>query len=131
MDIKVGESHSMTLTVEKQHTAAVVGSGLAEVFATPMMIGMMENTAAACLGRFLLQGQSSVGTYVGVSHDAATPVGMQVCVTATITAVDRRKVEFDVEARDEVELIGRGTHTRFVVDNEKFMGKAMGKKRPE
>ena len=47
------------------------------------------------------------------------------------TLIEHQQVEFDVEARDEVELIGRGTHTRFVVDNEKFMGKAMGKKRPE
>lgn len=94
MEIRVGESYTCKLTVEREHTAAAVGSGLAEVFATPMMIAMMEKAAAACLGQFLPKEQGSVGTYVAVSHDAATPMGMEVRITATITAVDRRKVEF-------------------------------------
>lgn len=127
MNITIGATYTHTATVTAAQTAGAMGSGFLDVFATPMMIALMEHTAAHCLGPFLPDGQSSVGTAVNVTHDAATPVGMKVTFTAEIVAVDRRRVDFRVTARDEVEQIGAGTHTRFIVDNDKFSAKAAQK----
>ncbi|MDR2932328.1 MAG: thioesterase family protein [Oscillospiraceae bacterium] len=124
MDIKVGTEYTSATTVDQSNIASAVGSGLVDVFATPMMIALMELAASECIKPFLESGQASVGTQVNVSHSDATPVGMKVFATAKVVAVDRRRVDFDVKMRDEAGEIGRGTHTRFIIDTEKFMTKA-------
>ena len=89
---------------------------LPPVFATPMMIRAMENAALNAIRSALEPGESAVGTAINIRHLAATPAGQRVVAEAEVTAVDGRRVEFNVSARDEVEEIGRGTHERMVVD---------------
>lgn len=108
-------------------TAAHVGSGLAPVFATPMMIALMENTCAISVANELAEGESTVGTRIDITHDAATPVGMKVWCESELIEVDRRRLVFDVKAYDEAGLIGQGRHERFVINNEKFMAKVNAK----
>lgn len=127
MEIKIGASHTATTVVNASNTASAVGSGLVEVFATPMMIVLLEQAASQCLQPFLEAGHASVGTHVNVSHSGATPLGMTVSATATITEVDRRRVEFSVVVKDDQEEVGCGTHTRFIINTEAFMEKAKRK----
>lgn len=129
MEIPVGATYSSTITVDETNIASAIGSGLVDVFATPMMIALLELAASECIKPYLEAGQASVGGHVDVSHTAATPTGMKVTATATVTTVDRRKVDFDVVVRDDVEEIGKGKHVRFVVDREKFAERANGKRR--
>ena len=114
-------------TVTAANVATTVGSGRVEVFATPMMIALIEKAAIMSVDPFLEKGQSTVGTQVNVSHVAATPVGMKVWAETEVVVVDRRRITFSVKAYDERGLIGEGTHERFVVDVEKFQAKAEGK----
>lgn len=125
--VEVGAKATQTITVDSSMTAARMGSGALEVFATPFMIALMEGTSKAALDPYLAEGQGSVGTNVNVSHMAATPVGMQVTCEAEVIEVDRRRVVFAVKAYDEEDMIGEGTHERFVIDNEKFFAKVQAK----
>ena len=108
------------LIVGEEHTAPRVGSGLVHVLATPVMINLFEAAALDALDRHLPPGYQSLGTVLNVRHFAATPVGMKVFSSARISRIDGRTVHFFVEARDEKELIGDGTHERVVVNVEKF-----------
>ena len=128
MEITVGLKGTVTETVNENITAEKVGSGSLPVFATPMMVALMEKAACKALENSLDEGSTTVGTKVDVEHVAATPVGMEVTVTATVTAVDGRKISFSVEAFDEAGLIGKGAHDRFVVGAEKFIAKTYAKK---
>ncbi|MFT8873106.1 MAG: thioesterase family protein [Sporolactobacillus sp.] len=118
----------MTCTVETQvdetMTADRFASGALPVYGTPAMIGLMEHAACECLSKALQPGQTSVGTEISIAHLAATPVGATVKATATVTAVDRRKIVFDVSAYDNAGKIGEGKHARFIVASEPFMAKA-------
>lgn len=122
-ELKVGLTHTSELTVEKSHTAAAFGSGDIYVLATPMMVGLMENAARKAVEPALEEGSTTVGTHLDVAHLAATPLGMKVRAEATLIEIDGRKLTFKVLAYDEVEKIGEGTHTRFVINSEKFMKK--------
>lgn len=104
-------------------SAAHYGSGLVEVFATPAMIALMENAALNAVGSYLPEGFNTVGTEISSTHIKATPIGMLVKATATLTAVDGKKLTFDIVAEDEEGIIGKGTHSRFIIDTEKFMSK--------
>ncbi|HEX2565295.1 MAG TPA: hotdog domain-containing protein [Burkholderiales bacterium] len=118
--IQPGLSGEAGLLVAEEHTAPRVGSGKIHVLATPVMINVIEAAALAAIEHLLPAGHQSLGTVLNVRHIAATPVGMQVTATAVVTAVSGRTVIFRVEARDEKELIGDGTHERVVVNVEKF-----------
>ena len=98
------------------------------MFATPYMIALMENAACNAIADGLEEGQSSVGTKLDVSHDAATPVGMHVTAKAELVEVDRRRLVFRVTAEDDVGPIGQGTHERFLIMADKFLAKAEAKK---
>ena len=126
-DIQLQASLTKECLVTKDLLACSVGSGTVEVYATPMMIALMENTAASLLSQFLDEGETSVGIHMDTTHDAATPQGMKVQACATIVAVDRKKVTFHIEARDEKDVIGTATHERFIVNKEKFEAKAKSK----
>ena len=104
-------------------TADKIGSGLAKVFATPMMIALVEQTCYESVTPFLEVGQSTVGTHVNVSHCAATPIGMKVWCDSELVEVDRRRLVFNVKVYDECGLIGEGQHERFIIDNAKFRSK--------
>lgn len=121
----IGEA---TTSVTPQNTAAAVGSGGIEVYATPMMIGLMEMAALRLVQPHLAEGETTVGTLVNVKHLAATPLGMVVRATARLDEVDGRRLRFTVEAFDEREKIGEGLHERFVVKHEKFLARVDKKK---
>lgn len=123
----IGDSNTITVSVEREKLASSVGSGLLDVFATPMMIAAMEQAASELLGKALEPGQTSVGTMINVTHSAATPLGMQVKATATVTAKEGRRVDFEVAAYDACGEIGRGTHSRFIVDAARFQQKTDAK----
>jgi predicted thioesterase len=129
--IPVGAKGTFTLRVLPAHLANQFKDAiLPQVFATPMMVTIMENAALNAIRDYLEPGESAVGTVVNVRHLAATPVGHQVTATATVTKVDGRRIEFDVSARDEIEEIGIGTHERVLVDMARLDKKLAAKKRP-
>ena len=118
--LKPGLVGQATLVVAAEHTAPRVGSGRVHVLATPVMINLIEAAALDAVENLLPAGCQSLGTLLNVRHIAATPVGMRVVATAEVIAVEGRTIQFRVEARDERELIGDGTHERVVVNVAKF-----------
>lgn len=120
---KIGMNFTSTAVVTKENSAAALGSGFLPVFATPAMVALMENAAMKAVAPVLEQGATTVGSEINTSHIKPSPIGATVSATATLVAVEGRKLTFDVEARDEVGLIGKGTHVRFIVDAERFMAK--------
>jgi predicted thioesterase len=125
--LQPGCTGTATLTVGVEHTAPRIGSGRAPVFASPAMIALIETAAIACVEEQLAAGQETLGVHIDVEHIAATPVGLKVTATAKLIKVDGRKLVFKVEARDEREVIGRGRHTRVIVDSARFRAKAQAK----
>ena len=121
MNLEIGISHSTHKLVEFKDTAAAYGSGLVEVFATPAMIAMMENTCLESVQSRLDDGFTTVGTAVDIRHMKATLKGKKVTCLSRLTEISGKKLIFEVEARDEVGLIGTGIHKRFVVNNDEFM----------
>ena len=115
------------IMVSYENTAAKAGSGDQNVFATPWMIGLMEEAAQTSVLPYLEEGQATVGTHLNVSHDAATPVGMKVWAESELIAVEGRKLIFKVEAFDECGSIGKGSHERFIISKEKFMARVEAK----
>lgn len=128
MSLEPGLKGSAETVVVHENTAAAVGSGALEVFATPSMIALMEKAALETVLPFLEEGESTVGTEINVTHDAAIPLGFKVIAEAELVAVDRRKLSFNVLARSGDEVIGKGTHTRFIVNMDRFMQKVNAKK---
>lgn len=126
--IKEGITGEASAQVTDDNTAVKMGSGTLPVFATPAMVALVEKAAWSSVADELEDGQSTVGTAMTLSHESATPKGLKVTAKTTLTAVDRRKLTFSWEAYDEAGLIGRGTHERFIVTDEKFVAKAEGKK---
>ena len=129
--IEIGIKGHKEQTVTQEMSAARVGSGLVDVFATPMLVALVEQTCYESVLPHLDEGQGTVGTLVNVSHVSATPIGMRVWCDSELTEVDRRRLVFSVKAYDECGLIGEGTHERFVIDTAKFMEKLNGKVKGE
>jgi predicted thioesterase len=125
--LEVGIKSTETIMVTEQNTAAAVGSGTVSVFATPMMINLIEGTCARSIQGELEAGQTTVGTHLNISHDAPTPVGMEVTCSSKLTTVDGRALTFEVEVTDASGVVGHGTHSRFIVNEEKFTSKANAK----
>jgi fluoroacetyl-CoA thioesterase len=119
--IPPGTKGTFTLRVEPGHLANQFKDAiLPQVLATPVMVLIMENAALNAIRSYLEPGESAVGTAIDVRHLAATPVGHTVRAEAEVTAVDGKRIEFKVSARDEIEEIGRGTHRRAVIDLASF-----------
>jgi predicted thioesterase len=118
--LKIGLTGSAELIVAEAHTAPHVGSGKVHVLATPVLVNLMEAAALAAAERFLAPGHQSLGTHLDVRHIAATPIGMRVEARAELIAIDGRNLRFNVEATDENELIGDGTHVRVIVNVARF-----------
>ena len=112
-----------TTTVTTANIAATMKSGSLAVFATPAMCALMEEAACAAVNGHLEEGSGSVGISLNITHDRATKMGDTVTATATLTAVEGRKLTYSVEGSDSKGIIGKGTHERFIIDNEKFMAK--------
>jgi len=119
--IPLGAKGTATLRVRPEHLAnRFKDAMLPPVFATPMMILVMENAALNAIKAFLDAGESAVGTAVDVKHFAATPVGHEVRATAEVVGVEGKRVDFKVSASDGKEEIGSGTHQRIVIDLRSF-----------
>jgi len=127
MSIEIGLKGRAETVVTTENTAMSIGSGLVPVFATPHMIALMENAAYTSLLPHLSEEEGSVGTHLNVAHSAATPVGMKVWAESVVTAVEGKKITFEVHAYDQRGEIGSGTHERFIIKSEKFLAKAQSK----
>jgi predicted thioesterase len=108
------------IVVTPDQTAPFVGSGRIAVLATPVMINLIEAAALAAVEHLLPAGHQSLGTHLDISHFAATPVGLRVTATAQVLKIEGRAISFRVDARDEREPIGGGTHRRVVVSVARF-----------
>ena len=129
--ITAGQTGTAQLTVGPEHTAPFVGSGRIAVLATPVMINLIETAALNAVEHLLPAGHQSLGIQIDVSHVAATPVGLRVTAAAEVLRVEGRTITFRVDARDEVEAIGGGTHQRVVVSVARFDERAQRKVRTE
>lgn len=123
MTIETGKTYTQDMIVGLKDTAFAHGSGNLEVFATPALVALMENTAVKCLLGTLDDHSDTVGIEINVKHTKATAVGKKVSCSAKITEIDGRRIRFEIEARDEKDTIGHAIHDRFVINPEKFMSK--------
>ena len=126
--LQTGIKGRIELTVTKDKCAGALGSGELDVFATPAMVALMEETAWKSVVSELQPGEGTVGTALEVRHLAATPVGLKVVCETELILVDRRRLVFDVKVYDPFGLVGEGTHERFVIQYEKFMKKVDAKR---
>ena len=113
--LRPGVSRVNRITVDRDRTISFMGEE-GRVYGTPYLVRDIEQTCRELLLEHGDAGEDSVGMEIHVRHTAPTLPGMWVEITASVTAVDGRKVSFEVAARDEMEAIGGGTHSRFVVD---------------
>lgn len=127
MEITVGMKGQVSTLVEKEDTAAEVGSGSLLVYATPCMVALMEGAACEAITECLDEDKTTVGTELNISHLSATPVGLEVRAEAEVTAVEGKVITFQVTAYDEAGKIGEGTHKRCVVPVQRFLDKAYSK----
>ena len=125
--MEIGIKGKAETVVTENNTAKFVGSGSLEVFATPSMVGLMEQASQMSVAPYLEDGQGTVGTKLEITHDAATPLGMKVWAESELVEIDRRRLVFEVKAFDECGQIGAGRHERFIIDNAKFIAKANAK----
>jgi fluoroacetyl-CoA thioesterase len=126
-NLPVGLSYTSKKKVTIDDAASRYGSGLIDVFATPAMVALMENAALMAVAGSLPEGFSTVGIEISTTHIKATPIGMDVKATAILVNVDGKKLIFEVIAEDKEGVIGKGIHSRFIVDTEKFMAKLIKK----
>lgn len=124
MEIKTGDSLTVTWKVTEERLAVNLGSGDLRVLGTPAVVAIMENAAAALAKKYLDEGITTVGTSITVEHISPTPIGAEIMAAATLTKCDGRVFEFVVEAFDSKGIISKGTHTRVSVKAEKFQKKA-------
>lgn len=125
--LKIDLSKKLTTKVTASNTAETIKSGTLPVYATPAMTALMEQAAAELIEDLLPDGWTSVGISMNIAHLAASPVGSEISATAKITAIDGRKISYEVVASDSAGPIGKGTHERFIVDKDKFLQKAQAK----
>lgn len=121
--LKEGVSYTSRATVSLENCAVTLGSGDMEVFATPAMVALMENAAMKAVADLLPEGSTTVGAEMNTTHIKPSGIGAEVSATAVLTAVEGRKLTFNVGASDEGGMIGEGVHIRYIVDRERFMGK--------
>ena len=127
MEITVGMKGEASTLVEREDTAAMVGSGDLLVYATPCMAALMEGAACEAIAPAPSEGQTTVGTMLNIEHLSATPVGLEVRAEAEVTAVEGKVITFCLHAFDEAGEIGKGTHQRVIVNSQKFLDKTYGK----
>lgn len=121
--LEKGLSAQSRTTVRPQNTAAAMGSGDMDVFATPAMVALMENAAMMAVAPALGENETTVGAEMNCTHLKPSGMGAEITATAVLTAVEGRKLTFNVGARDAEGMIGDGVHIRYVVDREKFLTK--------
>lgn len=127
--LETGIKGTLETTVTKDKTACHVGSGELEVYATPMLIALAEETAWKSVAAYLKPGMGTVGTKMNLDHLAATAAGRKVRCETVLTGIEGRKLVFSIEVFDDAGKVAEGTHERFIIDNEKFMAKAVSRGR--
>ena len=127
MEITIGMQGAVATNVEREDTAAEVGSGSLLVYATPCMVALMEGAACEAISAEIPEEKTTVGIELNIQHIAATPVGMEVRAEAEVTAVDGNIITFSVTAYDESGKIGEGTHKRAIVSTQRFLEKTYSK----
>jgi fluoroacetyl-CoA thioesterase len=127
MGLEPGMTNTLRIVVDESMTADRFGNRGVQVLATPMLVSYFELAAHQLAMRALGPGQGTVGFHVDIRHLAAAPIGQRLTFRATLTEVDGRRLVFRVEADDEQERVGEGTHVRFVVDMERFMERIAAK----
>ena len=118
------EKITVSETVTRDKLAVSAGSGSVEVYATPMVIALMEKAASELAEKFIAEDYTTVGTAVSIEHIAATAEGIEVSAEAELISHNGRSFEFYVTAYDNAGIIAKGTHSRFAVNAEKFLSKA-------
>lgn len=126
--LETGIKGTKTVTVNESNTAKTMGSGTLDVFATPALVALMEETCWRSVADELDEGCGTVGTLLEIKHTAPTPVGMEVTCKSTLVEVDGRRLVFEVTAYDAKGTVGEGRHERFVIRNDKFQAKANAKR---
>ena len=126
--LETGIKGTKTVTVNEANTAKTMGSGTLDVFATPALIALMEETCWRSVADQLEDGCGTVGTLLEIRHTAPTPIGMDVTCESELVEVDGRRLVFTVQAHDAKGRVGEGRHERFVIQNEKFQAKANAKR---
>lgn len=126
-EMKNGIVGKAQLTVSEKELAVNVGSGSLEVFATPVMVMLMEKGACNCVAEYMENDETTVGTEMNVKHVSASPLGSDITAEAELIGINGREFTFTVKAYDNAGLIGEGTHKRFLVFGEKFTAKAKAK----
>ncbi len=116
--LSVGARETRTVTVDRDRTIGFMGEA-ARVYATPALIGDIEQACRDLIFAHTPEGEDSVGITVNIAHLAPTLMGMSAEITVTVAEIDGRKVAFEITARDQLEQICKGRHERFVVDVEK------------
>ena len=124
--LRPGASRTNRIVVDSDRTISFMGEE-GRVYATPWFVRDIEHICRDLILEHAEPGEDSVGVEVAIKHTAATPPGMAVEITATVCAVEGRRVAFDVTAKDEIEPIGGGTHARFVVDVAKTLERVKAK----
>lgn len=125
--LAVGFKYSRDVKVTDDMTPAHLRHEPIRVLSTPDMIRLVEQTAIEGTQPYLPAGQTTVGTRVDISHLAATPVGMTLTITVELTEIDRRRLAFRVEVRDELDECAKGTHDRFIIDGAQRMPRLQDK----
>lgn len=125
--LETGLKAKQAVIVDETNTAKTMGSGTLDVFATPAMTALMEKTAWMSVAEELEEGCGTVGISLNITHDAPTPLGMEVVCESELIGIEGRKLTFQVEVRDERGVIGKGIHERFIVNHKKFQEKADAK----
>jgi len=121
MTITIGLIGEQTVTVTESLSAITFGSGSIPVYATPALVTLMEIASVNAINHLIPEHQTSVGTFISIKHLAATALNQTVLARAEVTQVEGNQITFTVQAWDAKQLIGEGTHTRFIVDIERFM----------
>ena len=121
--LEIGLKNSSSTVVTDSLTASYIGSGDMSVLATPAMIALMENAAMVAVAPHLPEGSTTVAGFISSSHLKPSKIGETITAVAEVTKVEGKKIEFKVSAYSGETLLGEGTHTRFIVERQKFMDK--------
>ena len=121
--LETGLEQRIEYTVTDQDSASHVGSGLLEVFSTPSMIALMEKCSMMLVQEFLQPGSGTVGTLVNIKHLKATKIGETVTALSKLVEIDNKRLRFELNVYEGDKLIGTGEHERFIIDEEKFLGR--------
>ena len=117
---RIGETGELAIPTDMKHAVEFAGDGMPAVVSTPNIIQFLERTARHALAPHLEADERSVGIEIDIRHLAPTPVGQTIHCTARVMAIDGSKISFQIEARDQHEVIVRGLHKRAVIRTESF-----------